>query len=128
MASLLQYTSDGDGETLASAVGAVAANLSGPPDQKIGPYKVVRRVGQGGQGSVYEAVRDDGNFHQRVAIKIVKWELDSDLARERFRQERQILAGLEHPYIGRLLDGGQTADDVPYLAMEFIEDRFADNW
>src|SRR5262249_49215600 len=70
---------------------------------------------------VFEAERDDSTFRQRVAIKIIKWEFDSPSARERFRQERQILAGLEHPHIARLLDGGQTEDDVPYLVMEYIQ-------
>ena len=121
VASLLQYTGNEDGETVAAAIGAVAAHIGSQEDRRIGPYKLIRRVGQGGQGSVYEAVRDDGTFEQRVAIKIVKWDLDSELARERFRQERQILARLEHPYIARLLDGGQTEDGVPYLAMEFVD-------
>ena len=89
--------------------------------ERIGPYSVVRRLGNGGQGTVFEAVRDDGNFHQRVAIKIVKWEMDSDAARERFVMERQILAGLEHPNIARLLDGGQTANGAPYLVMEYVD-------
>ena len=124
LASLLQYSGkgngDGDGETIIAVVGAAAATVTFPK-RHIGPYKLVKRIGQGGQGSVFEALRDDGTFHQRVAIKIVKWELDSDIARERFRQERQILAGLEHPYIARLLDGGQAPDGVPYLVMEFIE-------
>jgi serine/threonine protein kinase len=90
-------------------------------ERRIGPYRMVRRVGQGGQGAVFEAVRDDGTFHQRVAIKLVKWEMDGADARERFRRERQILAGLEHPYIARLLDGGETPEGTPYLVLEFVE-------
>jgi tetratricopeptide (TPR) repeat protein/tRNA A-37 threonylcarbamoyl transferase component Bud32 len=81
----------------------------------------VRRLGQGGQGTVFEAVRDDGAFEQRVAIKVVKWELDTAIARERFLHERQILAGIEHPYVARLLDGGQTESGSPYLVMEYVE-------
>lgn len=119
--SLLEHSESG--ETVVAPAGAM------PPkpeqgqrlERRIGPYQLLRRVGQGGQGAVYEAIRDDGNFHQRVAIKIVKWEIDSTAAQERFRRERQILAGLQHPYIARLLDGGETDDGTPYLVMEFVE-------
>ncbi len=90
-------------------------------DQRVGPYRLVRRQGQGGQGAVFEAVRDDGTFQQRVAIKMVKWDVDSDAARDQFRHERQMLAGLEHPHIARLLDGGETADGTPYLVMEYVD-------
>ena len=121
VASLLLHASNG--ETVAATVGAMASKLdpAASREQRIGPYKLVRRLAQGGQGAVFEAVRDDGAFQQRVAIKLVKWETDSNAARERFRQERQILARLEHPLIGRLLDGGETADGVPYLVMEFVD-------
>lgn len=87
--------------------------------RSIGPYRIVREVGRGGMGLVFEAVRDDA-YHQRVALKIAPWagaltEIDA-----RFRQERQILADLEHPGIARLLDGG-SHDGTPYLVMEFID-------
>ena len=88
---------------------------------RVGPYRLLRRLGQGGQGTVFEAVRDDGNFEHRVAIKIVKWEIDSEAARAQFRHERQILAGLQHANIAQLLDGGQTKHGAPYLVMEFID-------
>ena len=88
--------------------------------RRIGPFRIVRLLGRGGQGAVYEASRDDGSFQQTVAIKILKWETDS-AGRERFQRERQILAGLDHPYIARLLDGGETDDGSPYLVMEFVD-------
>jgi eukaryotic-like serine/threonine-protein kinase len=121
VASLLLHA--GEGETVAQAIGAMAETVdSGMVRiQRIGPYRLVRRLGQGGQGTVFEAVRDDGSFHQRVAIKIVRWENDSASARNQFRQERQTLAKLEHPNIARLLDGGESADGTPYLVMEFID-------
>ncbi|MDX2040020.1 MAG: serine/threonine-protein kinase [Acidobacteriota bacterium] len=87
----------------------------------IGPYRLIRLVGRGGMGVVYEAVRDDRQFDQRVALKIIKRGMDSDFVRERFLRERQILASLDHPHIARLLDGGSTADGLPYFAMEFVE-------
>ena len=121
VASLLEHS--GDGQTVAAAVGAVATHLQATPvrEQRFGPFRIVRRLGQGGQGAVFEAERDDGSFYQRVAIKIVKWEIDSDATRIQFARERQILAGLEHPNIARLLDGSQRDDGTPYLVMEFVE-------
>ncbi|MET0645533.1 MAG: protein kinase [Pyrinomonadaceae bacterium] len=89
--------------------------------QQIGPYRIVREVGRGGMGTVYLAERADGEFEQEVALKVVRRSFaDSELAR-RFRQERQILASLNHPNIARLLDGGVSSDGEPYLAMEYIE-------
>ena len=124
VASLLEHA--GMGETVADIIGSVAAEVGDrdSPERsgrRVGPYRLVRRLGQGGQGTVFEAVRDDGSFHQRVAIKIVRWEMDDPVVRTRFRSERQILAGLEHPNIARLLDGGETEDGAPYLVMEFVE-------
>jgi tetratricopeptide (TPR) repeat protein len=72
-------------------------------------------------GAVYLAHRADGQFDQRVAIKLIDLPLATDFFRERFKQERQILAGLQHPYIARLLDGGVTADGDLYLAMEYVD-------
>ena len=88
--------------------------------RRIGPYQIVREVGRGGMGVVFLAHRSDEQFEQRVAIKLVAgMQAESLLAR--FRQERQILAGLEHPNIARLLDGGATAEGLPYLVMEYVE-------
>ena len=87
---------------------------------KIGPYLVLEQAGQGGMGTVYRAVRDD-DYHQQVAIKLVKRDLETDILLARFRQERQVLALLNHPNIARLLDGGTTADGRPYLVMEWVD-------
>ncbi len=87
---------------------------------RIGPYRVIRELGRGGMGNVYLAERSDGEFEQRVAIKLIKRGMDSDFVLQRFRHERQILASLDHPYIGRLLDGGTTPDGEPYFVMEHI--------
>ena len=86
----------------------------------LGPYRLVSEIGRGGMGTVYSANRIDGEFTQEVAIKLLKRGLDSDFVIKRFRHERQILASFEHPFISRLLDGGTTADGVPYFVMEFI--------
>ncbi len=90
-------------------------------DGRIGPYRLVRELGQGGMGAVYLAVRDDDVFSKRVALKILKRGMDTEAIVRRFRTERQILAGLDHPNIARLLDGGATADGLPYLVMEFVD-------
>jgi serine/threonine protein kinase/tetratricopeptide (TPR) repeat protein len=108
-------------------MGAADESLEG---RRIGPYRVVRVLGRGGMGAVYLAERADGSFTQRVAIKLIKRGMDTDHVLARFRAERQILASLNHPNIARLLDGGSTADGLPYLVMEYIDgqpiDAYAD--
>lgn len=89
--------------------------------QMIGIYRIVRELGHGGMGAVYLAERADGKFEQKVALKLLKRELNTSALRRRFEQERQILASLEHPGIARLLDAGTTDDSVPYIAMEYVE-------
>jgi tetratricopeptide (TPR) repeat protein len=89
--------------------------------KRIGPYVLDGLLGRGGMGAVYLAHRADGEFEQKVAIKLIDLPLATTTFRERFRQERQILAGLQHPYIARLLDGGVTDGGDPYLVMEFVD-------
>jgi serine/threonine protein kinase len=96
-----------------------------PCGGRLGNYRLTHEIGRGGMGAVYAAVRNDDQYRQKVAIKLVK----ADFARgagaesvlQRFRSERQILARLEHPNIARLLDGGATPEGWPYLVMEYIE-------
>ncbi|MEA2163071.1 MAG: eukaryotic-like serine/threonine-protein kinase [Thermoanaerobaculia bacterium] len=95
---------------------------------RIGPYRVVRQIGSGGMGTVLLAAREDDEFEQRVAIKLVRRGAGSDALLQRFRQERQILAALDHPNIARLLDGGSTAGGIPYLAMEYVEGTPIDDY
>ena len=91
-----------------------------PAGARIGPYRVVRELGQGGMGQVLLAERDDGQFAKQVALKLVSGIPSRELL-FRFRRERQILANLEHPNIARLIDGGETVDGIPYLVMEFVD-------
>src|SRR5262249_10289439 len=86
---------------------------------RYGPYVLVRLLGRGGMGAVFLAQRTDGEVEQRVAIKFVP-AADAPVFRDRFLQERQILASLEHPGIARLLDAGHTARGHPYLVMEYV--------
>jgi eukaryotic-like serine/threonine-protein kinase len=89
--------------------------------KRVGAYEIDRLIGRGGMGAVYVAHRADGTFDKQVAIKLIDLPLATDLFRERFRMERQILAGLNHPLIARLLDGGVTGDGEPFLVMEYVD-------
>ncbi len=89
--------------------------------ETVGHYRIVREIGRGGMGAVFEAVREDGEFDQKAAVKLTNRNLFSDELIKRFRTERQILARLEHKNIVRLLDGGITANQIPYFVMEFVE-------
>jgi serine/threonine protein kinase/Tfp pilus assembly protein PilF len=91
--------------------------------QKFGAYRVIRKLGAGGMGAVYLAERADGEFRKKVAVKLVKNGADTAFNLQRFRHERQILAALEHPNVARLLDGGTTEDNLPYLVMEYVEGK-----
>ena len=90
------------------------------PGTRVGPYRVSRQIGRGGMGVVYLAERCDGHFDQAVALKLIPRGGETREAVERFERERQILAGLEHPNIARLIDGGVLADGTPYYAMEHV--------
>ena len=99
--------------------------------RRIGAYRIEKEIGRGGMGSVYLAVRADEEFERRVAIKLVRRGMELDFIVRRFRNERQILANLDHPYIARLLDGGTTEDGLPYFIMEYVDGqpfhRYAEN-
>jgi eukaryotic-like serine/threonine-protein kinase len=87
----------------------------------LGHYRLLRRIGSGGMGTVYLARREDGHYQRDVAVKILRSGLESTEALHRFIAERQILARLDHPNIARLYDGGSTDDGRPYLVMELVE-------
>lgn len=89
--------------------------------KEIGSYIIDGEAGVGGMGMVYSGKRNDKEFEQKVAIKILKHGISSDYLLKRFQIERQTLANLQHPNIARLLDGGRTSDGLPYLVMEFID-------
>jgi serine/threonine protein kinase len=113
---------------LASARNSVVADWAEHDDvqnlragERIGPWQLIEELGRGGMGVVWLAKRADGGFEQRAALKLIKRGMDSEAVLARFRRERQILAHLEHPHIGRLLDGGIANDGLPYFAMEYVE-------
>jgi non-specific serine/threonine protein kinase/serine/threonine-protein kinase len=102
------------------------------PDKMIGAriaqYRVLEKLGEGGMGDVYRAVRADDAYEKQVAIKLVRQGLDSEFVYHRFRKERQILAGFEHENIARLLDGGTTDEGYPYFVMELVEGQPIDDY
>ncbi|MCA8972995.1 MAG: protein kinase, partial [Planctomycetes bacterium] len=94
----------------------------------IGAYRLLRRIGEGGMGVVYEAERADQQFDRRVAIKLIHAYGHSEEVIRRFRQERQILATLAHPNIVSMLDGGVAPDGRLFLVMEYVEGQRIDDW
>ncbi len=98
--------------------------------RQVGIYRIVRELGRGGMGAVYLAERNDKKFEQRVALKLLKSEMNSAELRRHFEQEREILASLNHPNIALLLDAGTTEDNTPFIAMEYIDglpiDKYCD--
>ncbi len=103
-----------------------------PPDamagRSIGAWKIVGIIGHGGMGAVYAVERSDGAYTQQAALKLIRASADSPAARERFLRERQILAGLRHPNIASLLDGGISANGEPYFVMERVDGVPIDRW
>jgi eukaryotic-like serine/threonine-protein kinase len=92
-----------------------------PPGHRVGAWELQKCIGRGGMGSVWLAKRFDNEFKKQVAIKLVKRGMDTQEILRRFRLERQVLAGLQHPNIAALIDGGSTPDGLPYLVMEYVE-------
>jgi serine/threonine protein kinase/tetratricopeptide (TPR) repeat protein len=96
--------------------------------RRLGTYEIVAQIGAGGMGEVYRAFRADDQYHKQVAIKLVRAGQDSAFVIRRFKNERQILASLDHSNIARLLDGGTTEEGVPYFVMELIEGQPIDEY
>ncbi|MEM9598404.1 MAG: protein kinase, partial [Acidobacteriota bacterium] len=129
-AELLESVGDAD-ERIGGAVSAgleVALEaIAGGVPETIGPYRILRELGEGGLANVYLGERTEG-YTQQVAVKVLKRGMDTVDILRRLRQERQILADLDHPHIARLLDGGTTADGRPYVVMEHIEGEPIDDY
>jgi serine/threonine protein kinase/Tfp pilus assembly protein PilF len=87
---------------------------------RIGAYVIVRKIADGGMGTVYLAARADGYFEKQVAIKVLRRDLDNEELMSRFRSEREVLAKLDHPNIARLIDAGTREDGSPYFVMEYV--------
>ncbi|MEL7833406.1 serine/threonine-protein kinase [Fodinibius sp. Rm-B-1B1-1] len=109
------------GEDVADDIKALTGSNNDLTGQQVGSYTIKKQIGKGGMGSVYLAERTDGEFDHRVAIKIIRQGHNTHKNILRFRREQQILAGLNHPGIGRLYDGGITDDGFPYIIMEYVD-------
>jgi len=127
--SLLRYDSSGPDiqEAVEQGARSILTNVR-LEGTLLGPWRVERELGRGGMSVVYLAIRADGQFSRRVAIKVIKRGMDTAAVVERFQRERRILAALDHPYIARLLDGGTTADGLPYIVMDYVEGLPINDW
>jgi serine/threonine protein kinase/tetratricopeptide (TPR) repeat protein len=119
---------EGTTTTLAPRSASSEDPTSAMEGERVGPYRVLTELGRGGMGTVYLAVRDDDQFKKRVALKLLRKGTESADIIRRFRQERQILASIEHPNVAKLLDGGSTPDGLPYFAMEYVEGKPIDDY
>jgi eukaryotic-like serine/threonine-protein kinase len=108
--------------------GAATDGIDVEPPERVGAYRILERLGQGGMGAVYRAERDSGDFKHVVAIKIIRPGVLSDALVERFQRERQTLADLAHPNIARLFDGGETEDGQPFIIMEYVSGQPITAW
>ena len=133
--SLLRHAPDAERYLSAPPAALAAAIVAETRDaeardigRRIGAYRLVEEIGRGGMARVFLAERVDGQFEQRVALKLLRPGLDTDLDQARFRAERQILAALNHPNIARLFDGGVTDDGVPYLVLEYVDGKAIDRY
>lgn len=114
-----------DGISARSAIRPIHEGMIG---QQLGPWRLISVIGSGGMGSVYRAERSDQQFSQSAAIKLIAPAYLTAPMERRFREERQILARLEHPRIARLIDGGVAPDGSPYLVMEYVAGTPIDAW
>jgi serine/threonine protein kinase/tetratricopeptide (TPR) repeat protein len=128
----LLAAAQGNGAATSEVFQAVSSPSPGqPPNEaddpmlgrRVGAYRIERRIGYGGMASVYLASRADDEFRKRVAIKLLRPDLDNAELLRRFRNERQTLAVLDHPNIVKLLDGGSTDEGLPYLVMDYVDGR-----
>src|ERR1700678_1383228 len=103
------------------AADLVSAQSQAMAGRRVGAYRILREIGHGGMAVVYLGERDDQNYRKQVAIKMVKTGIDTEQVLQRFRNERQTLATLDHSNIVKLLDGGSSEDGSPYLVMEYVE-------
>jgi serine/threonine protein kinase len=119
----------GSTRSIASAVESEASRFIDCqfPGDRLGAYRIVRELGRGGMGAVFLAVPERRPYRE-VAIKVVKRGMDTDDVLKRFRNERWILANLDHPFIAHLLDGGMTNDGRPYFVMEYVQGQSLDRF
>jgi tetratricopeptide (TPR) repeat protein/predicted Ser/Thr protein kinase len=140
VAAMLASEPDGMLDRTAAGVAARLVGASGdtpddihdepplPVGTRLGAWRLLQPLGQGGMGLVYLAERDGDGYEQRGALKLIKRGMDSAAVVARFRRERQILSRLAQPNIARLLDGGVADDGRPFLVMEYVEGETLTDW
>ena len=126
-AALLDYSQSGPSSFVTGQAGQDFNEDEALPDT-IGAYRILRLIGRGGMGNVYLAERASDDFDHVAAIKVIKRTLVTDEVIDRFRRERQILAGLNHPHIARLFDGGEAENGAPYIVMEYVAGKPLHHW
>jgi len=109
------------GPLFARLIDRVGVNVEPLPGDRIGAFRIERALGHGGMGVVFLATRADGVFEQQVALKWVRGELRSDVRQALAQRERELLAGLDHPGIARLIDGGRSEAGAQWFAMEYVD-------
>lgn len=125
--TLLSFAQSGDEQFVTGQAGLDFKEEGALPD-RIGAYRILRLIGRGGMGNVYLAERASDDFDHVAAIKVIKGRLVNEDIADRFRRERQILAGLNHPHIAQLFDGGELADGAPFIVMEYIPGQPLNQW
>ncbi len=118
--SLAEQPTEGGKDYLARFIQTDTPRQAG---SRVGAYKLIELIGEGGMGQVYLAERADGAFDARVAVKVIRSSMLGSVAVAQFERERQILSDLRHPGIANLLDGGTTEDGLPYVVMELVEGK-----
>ena len=118
--SLLRDPTDSIEQCAETAGAAIPREEVSEIGRRIGAYVLVRKIGEGGMGTVYLAARADGYFEKQVAIKVLRRDLDNEELMRRFRSEREVLAQLDHPNIARLIDAGSREDGSPYFVMDYV--------
>ncbi|MEE4638900.1 MAG: protein kinase, partial [Wenzhouxiangella sp.] len=112
---------DAGADAVAAAIDSIDNSISPALPATIGPFRVLKKLGEGGMGVVYLGLRQTADFEQLLAIKRLNAAVDSELARQRLRIEQRVLASLRHPNIAQFVDGGEDADGTPFVAMEYVE-------
>ena len=126
---LLAHATDSATRIGQAVAAAIQLDVEGPRiGDRLGAYRLAEVLGRGGLSTVYRAERADRQYQQSVAVKVIRIELDSQEMRDRFRQERQILAALDHPNIAKILDGGTSREGLPYFVMEHIAGLDLENY
>ncbi|WP_281851527.1 serine/threonine-protein kinase [Dyella sp. GSA-30] len=116
---MLEHAHNDDPHPVQAQLQRIGSSLAAMPD-RIGPYRLLRQIGEGGMGSVFLAERDVDGAFQQVALKLLHG-LPTAAGKRRMARERELLAGMNHPHIAGLIDSGEAASGQPFLVMDYVE-------